>query len=250
MSEQAVDLRSTWSRAPAAQPPAPRRRGCRCAGRAGPALPLPPPYSSTSEVLLPSATQGGSGRTGGYEADTQVIIATSAEILTRAGKEMQPELSPEEMERPRRGGGPDGVDPADHGRGPHERPGRGSRLRRRRVARRVPRGLVTVPSRVLGGRPSSSASTRSRRASTPSTRRSGRPPSGSPTRVGPQPPAGCDAAALSDLTAVRASTVLDIDALKNQLAGGGHHLRPGRCRSERHPARQPGHTERASSPMH
>ena len=50
-----------------------------------------------------------------------------------------------------------------------------------------------------------------------------------------------DAAALSDLTAVRASTVLDIDALKKQLAGRGHHLRSGRCRSERHPARQHGH---------
>ena len=97
MSEQAVDLRSTWTVL--------RRRSrilviaAFLGALAGAALLYfsPPPYSSSSQVLLPAATEGGSGKTGEYDADTQIRIATSAEILRRAGQQTTPKLSQEEI---------------------------------------------------------------------------------------------------------------------------------------------------------
>ena len=93
MSEQSVDLRSTWAVLR-------RRRGSLAVAAlfgavagAGLLYVLPSPYSSTSVVLLPTATQAGSGRTGGYDADTQVLIAQSADVLGRAGLAVTPHLS-------------------------------------------------------------------------------------------------------------------------------------------------------------
>jgi hypothetical protein len=57
----------------------------------------PPAYLSTSVVLLPGPTQAGSGKTGDYDADTQVLIATSAEILLRAAQQVHPELTQAEI---------------------------------------------------------------------------------------------------------------------------------------------------------
>ena len=93
MTEQVVDLGSTWAVL--------RRRrvaiiaAALLGGLAGAGLLVlsPPAYLSTSVVLLPEATQAGSGKTGGYDADTQVLIATSAEILLRAAQQVQPELT-------------------------------------------------------------------------------------------------------------------------------------------------------------
>ena len=93
MSEQGVDLRSTWAVLR-------RRRGSIAAAAlfgavagAGLLYVLPSPYASTSVVLLPTATQAGSGRTGGYDAETQVLIAQSADVLGRAGLAVTPNLS-------------------------------------------------------------------------------------------------------------------------------------------------------------
>ena len=93
MSEQGVDLRSTWAVLR-------RRRGSLAAAAlfgavagAGLLYVLPSPYASTSVVLLPTATQAGSGRTGGYDAETQVLIAQSADVLGRAGLAVTPNLS-------------------------------------------------------------------------------------------------------------------------------------------------------------
>ncbi|HKX66714.1 MAG TPA: Wzz/FepE/Etk N-terminal domain-containing protein, partial [Intrasporangium sp.] len=97
MTEQVVDLGSTWAVLR-------RRRGVillaallgALAG-AGLLVLSPPAYLSTSVVLLPSATQANSGKTGGYDVDTQVLIATSAEILLRAAQQMEPELTQAEL---------------------------------------------------------------------------------------------------------------------------------------------------------
>jgi hypothetical protein len=93
MSEQGVDLRSTWAVLR-------RRRGALAlaglfgaVAGAGLLYVLPSPYTSTSVVLLPTATQAGSGRTGGYDAETQVLIAQSADVLGRAGLAVTPHLS-------------------------------------------------------------------------------------------------------------------------------------------------------------
>ena len=93
MSEQGVDLRSTWAVLR-------RRRGALAlaglfgaVAGAGLLYVLPSPYTSTSVVLLPTATQSGAGRTGGYDAETQVVIAQSAQVLGRAGLAVTPNLS-------------------------------------------------------------------------------------------------------------------------------------------------------------
>ncbi len=93
MSEQGVDLRSTWAVLR-------RRRGAIAVAAlfgavagAGLLYALPSPYTSTSVVLLPTATQAGSGRTGGYDAETQVLVAQSAEVLGSAGRTVTPILS-------------------------------------------------------------------------------------------------------------------------------------------------------------
>ena len=218
MSEQAVDLRSTWSVL--------RRRSrlllvaavLGALGGLGLLFLSPPPYSSTSEVLLPSATQGGSGKTGGYEAETQVIIATSAEILTRAGKEMQPELSPEEMERRVAAEAPTESILRITAEGP-------TSVQAEDLAAAVAEALVAYLE------DSSRAVTSARRealqqrldtltASLDSVNAEIKKAAKRIADKGRTSAAGrMDAAALSDLTAVRASTVLDIDALKNQLAG-------------------------------
>ncbi|HSO65143.1 MAG TPA: Wzz/FepE/Etk N-terminal domain-containing protein, partial [Ornithinibacter sp.] len=97
MSEQAVDLRSTWAVL--------RRRSRLLAvaallgSAAGVALLLvaPPAFTSTSVVLLPSAAQSGSGRAGGYDAETQVLITKSSDVLDPAVQASQTELTSDEV---------------------------------------------------------------------------------------------------------------------------------------------------------
>lgn len=92
MSEQVVDLRSTWATL--------RRRGGTLAAAtvvgaaAGVGLLYlnPPLYSSTGIVLLPASAAPGSTDSGQYDAETQVLIAESAEVLGRAGSKLAPPL--------------------------------------------------------------------------------------------------------------------------------------------------------------
>ena len=232
-----VDL----DRAPAAQPHPRHRRRSRCAGGAGAALLLPPAVlEQRARCCFPSATEGGSGKTGGYDADTQIRIATSAEILKRAGQQMKPKLSPAGGRRPRRRRGPHRLDRGDHGERPDERPGRGSRRRRRRLARRLPEDTSQGRQQLRAEGLPDSASTRSRRA-LDSVNAEIKKAEKRIADKGRTSEAGrFDAAALSDLTAVRAQTVLDIDALKKQLAGEGVTSGQVAAGAERHRPRQPG----------
>ena len=144
MSEQVVDLRSTWATL--------RRRGGTLAAAtvvgaaAGVGLLYlnPPLYSSTGIVLLPASAAPGSADSAQYDADTQVLIAESAEVLGRAGSKVAPPLSAA------RGGGP-GRDhrpcrhrAALHGHGADRGRGRGPVVRPRRGSRRLPPGGVHV----------------------------------------------------------------------------------------------------------
>ncbi len=220
MSEQAVDLRSTWTMLRR------RKRILAIASVLGALAGLallyffPPPYSSRSEVLLPSVTEGGGGRTGGYDPDTQIRIATGAEILKRAGREVEPQLTRQEVgdrvvaEAPTESiveitaNGPtsgqaenlaeavasslvDYLDDASQGL---------SRTQKEAYQKR----LDTLTAS-LGSVNAEIKKAEKRIADKGRTSEAGR----------------FDAAALSDLTAVRAQTVLNIDALKKQLAGEG-----------------------------
>jgi capsular polysaccharide biosynthesis protein len=218
VSEQAVDLRSTWTIL--------RRRSrllviaMVLGALAGLGLVwfFPPPYSSTSVVLLPSATQGGSGKTGEYDTDTQVIIATSAEILARAGTQLKPQLSQEEVQR--RVAAEARTDAilqiTAGGSTSHQAEELASAVAASFVAylEDSSRALSSAQRKVLQQRLDTlndslrSVNTEIKKA----TKRI--------ADKGRTSAAGrADAAALSDLIAVRASTVLDMDSLKKQLAG-------------------------------
>lgn len=93
MSEQVVDLRSSWAIA--------RRRprllavvavwGALAGGAVG--YQLPPVYTSTSIVLLPPAPQGSSAAADAHGIDTQVEIAKSEAVLGPAGEAVRPPLA-------------------------------------------------------------------------------------------------------------------------------------------------------------
>jgi capsular polysaccharide biosynthesis protein len=218
MTEQVVDLGSTWAVLRR------RRRALVLAALlgavagAGLLVLSPPAYLSTSRVLLPSVTQADSGKTGGYDSETQVLIATSAEILLRAAQQMEPELTQAEItdrvsaEAPSsavlniKAAGPTAVQAEDlasavaqslidylqdtkHALTKAQQAALQERLDTLNASlANVNKEIKKVTARLDGGGRTSAA---------------GR----------------ADAAALADLTAVRASTVLDIDALKKQLAG-------------------------------
>jgi capsular polysaccharide biosynthesis protein len=220
VSEQAVDLRSTWAVL--------RRRSTTLVVAAvvgaiagfGVLFLLPPPYSSTSVVLLSAATDAGSGKTGGYDAETQVLIATSAEILSRAAQQVRPELTQEEVS--------DRVDveaPAPAvvritARGP-------SHGQAEDLAAAVSQSLVEYlaeSDRELTAAQQEVLQERldTLTASLDSVNEEIDKARARIDKEGAASAAGlADAAAVSDLTAVRASTVLDIDSVKKQLAGEG-----------------------------
>ena len=99
MSEQVVDLRSTWAIL--------RRRGRTLAlavalgavVAGGLAYLRPPLYASTSIVLLPPLPKDTGGDATTHEIDTQVQIARSSSVLGRAAKAMKPPMSIGEVEQ-------------------------------------------------------------------------------------------------------------------------------------------------------
>ncbi|MDU0313000.1 Wzz/FepE/Etk N-terminal domain-containing protein [Phycicoccus sp. M110.8] len=99
MSEQVIDLRSTWAIL--------RRRtgvlvaaaALGAAGGAATAYVQPPAYTSTSMVLLPSASPGASSSASSHSIDTQVAIAQSQAVLGPAGQAVTPSLSGEQVAR-------------------------------------------------------------------------------------------------------------------------------------------------------
>lgn len=218
MSEQAVDLRSTWAVV--------RRRGGILAAAAvlgavagGVLLYVsPPPFTSSSVVLLPSAAQSGSGKTGGYDAETQVLIATSSEILSRAAQMVEPEPAQDEVldrvtvavpapsilritaEGPTVTQAEDLVSAVADSLVAYLKESTGTLSEARRVELQDRLDTLTASLTAMDGEISKA---KARIAA-----------QGGTTAAGL-----ADAAALSDLTAVHASTVLDIDALKKQMAG-------------------------------
>ena len=218
MSEQAVDLRSTWAVV--------RRRGGILAAAAllgavagGVLLYFsPPPFTSSSVVLLPSAAQSGSGKTGGYDAETQVLIATSSEILSRAAQMVEPEPAQDEVldrvtvaapapsilritaEGPTVTQAEDLVSAVAESLVAYLEESTGTLSDARRVELQDRLDTLTASLTAVNAEISKA---KARIAA-----------QGGTTAAGL-----ADAAALSDLTAVHASTVLDIDALKKQIAG-------------------------------
>jgi capsular polysaccharide biosynthesis protein len=218
VSEQAVDLSSTWA--------VMRRRSRVLLSAAvvgglaglGALFVFPPPYSSTSVVLLPAAAQAGSGKTGEYDADTQILIATSAEVLARAAQEMQPELTQEQVtdrvavEAPATSivritaEGPTDTQAEDLARG---------------VADSL-KAYLEESTRALSSTQQAALQERldTLTASLDAVNAEIKKAEARIAKEGTTSAAGlADAAALSDLTAVRASTVLDMDSVKKQLAG-------------------------------
>lgn len=218
MSEQAVDLSSTWA--------VMRRRSkvlfaaALVGALAGVGLLflLPPPYSSTSVVLLPAATQAGSGKTGEYDADTQVLIATSAEVLARAAQQVQPELTQEEVTDRVTVEAPASAIVRITAEGPSD-------TQAEDLASAVAESLVAYleeSTRALSATQQAALQERlaTLTASLDAVTAEIKKAEDRIAKEGATSAAGlADAAALSDLTAVRASTVLDMDALKKQLAG-------------------------------
>ena len=98
MSEQVVDLRSSWAVI--------RRRSGLLAiaalvgGLVGAGLfyLFPPQYSSVSIVLLPAGSSNAAGESTGYDAETQALIAGSSEVLAMAGQALTPPLTPTQVE--------------------------------------------------------------------------------------------------------------------------------------------------------
>lgn len=219
MSEQPVDLQAVWAVL--------RRRsrllvsaGLLGAMGGGALLALvPPAYTSTSVVLLPSVAQSGSGRTGGYDAETQVLIVQSSEIMERAARAVTPRLT-ETVVRDRVS-----VDaPATailHITASGPTAGRAEDL-----ALAVAQSLVTYledTRLALSAARRAQLQDRLRTLEASLTAVNGELKKATDRIAvhGKTTPAGlADAAALSDLTAVRAATVLDVDALKAQLSGG------------------------------
>lgn len=218
MTEQVVDLASTWAVL--------RRRSgvlvmaaiLGCLAGAGLLVLFPPAYLSTSVVLLPAAAQAGSGRTGGYDADTQVLIATSAEILSRAAQQVEPELTQTEVTDRVSVEGPASAVLRITAAGP-------TAVQAEHLAYAVAHSLVDYleeTNRALTQTQQVRLQERldTLSASLANVNKEIRKATDRITAGGRTSAAGrADAAALSSLTAVRASTVLDIDAVKKQLAG-------------------------------
>ena len=218
MSEQAVDLRSTWTTV--RRRPWPIVAAALVGALIGAGLLVlnPPPYSSTSVVLLPAATQAGSGKTGGYDSDTQVLIATSSEVLGRAALEMDPELSQSEIIDRVSVEAPASAVVRITATGP-------TSTQAEDLAFAVAGSLVAY----LGdsARTVTDAQTKALQARLDTLNTSlkavdseiakaqDRLDSGSKASAAGR----ADAAALSELTAVRGQTALDIDSVKKQLAG-------------------------------
>lgn len=99
MSEQVVDLRSTWAILR-------RRTGILVVAAAlgagvgaATAYVQPAAYTSTSVVLLPSAPPGSSNAASSHSIDTQVAIAQSQAVLGPAGQMVTPSLSSQQVAR-------------------------------------------------------------------------------------------------------------------------------------------------------
>ena len=218
MSEQSVDLRSTWAVL--------RRRAvvltlvAALGAGGGVALLLvrPPSFTSTSVVLLPTVSQPGSGRIGGYDAETQALIVTSSEVLARAAARVTPRPSVAEA--------------AD--RISVDTPA--SAVLRITAAGPTGKGAEELAAAVAAALVDYLEETRSSLRAAQQTELQGRLDTllksldsvsaqiaGTTARIavnGTSTAAGlADAAALADLTAVRASTELDVEALRKQLAG-------------------------------
>ncbi len=218
MSEQAVDLRSTWTTV--RRRPWPIVAAALVGGLIGAGLLVlnPPPYSSTSVVLLPAVTQAGSGKTGAYDADTQVLIATSSEVLGRAALEMDPELSQSEIIDRVTVEAPASAVVRITATGP-------TSTQAEDLAFAVAGSLVAYLGDSARTVSDAQKKTLQARLDTLDTslesvnaeiaKAQSRLDRGSRASSAGR----ADAAALSELTAVRASTVLDIDAVKKQLDG-------------------------------
>jgi capsular polysaccharide biosynthesis protein len=218
MSEQVVDLGSTWAVL--------RRRrwvllvAAVVGGLAGLGLLYlyPTAHSSTSVVLLPGAAQPGSGRTGGYEADTQVEIAKSAEILSRASQQFRPELTEEEVADRVSVEAPASAVLRITATGP-------TAVQAEDLAFAVSKSLVDYLQETQRALSDTQQATLQERLDTLSAsltqvnREIQRVTDRLATQGRTSAAGRADASALSDLTAVRASTVLDIDAVKKRLAG-------------------------------
>lgn len=218
MSEQVVDLGSTWAVL--------RRRGwvlllaAVVGGLAGLGVLFlsPTAYSSTSVVLLPAAAQPGSGRTGGYEADTQVEIAKSAEITSRASQEVRPELTQAEVADRVSVEAPASAVLRITATGP-------TAVQAEDLASAVAQSLVDYLEETQRALSETQQATLQERLDTLSASLAAvnqeiqRATDRLETQGRTSAAGRADAAAVSDLTAVRASTVLDIDAVKKRLAG-------------------------------
>ena len=218
MTEQVVDLGSTWAVLR-------RRRGVillaallgALAG-AGLLVLSPPAYLSTSVVLLPGATQAGSGKTGDYDADTQVLIATSAEILLRAAQQVHPELTQAEITDRVSAEAPSAAVLSIKAAGP-------TAVQAEDLASAVAQSLVDYLADTKHALSKTQQATLKERldtlnASLANVNKEIKKVTDRLAAKGRTSASGrADAAALSDLTAVQASTVLDIDALKKQLSG-------------------------------
>ncbi len=217
MSEQAVDLRSTWAVL--------RRRSgllflaALIGGAAGFGFLylFPPPYTSVSGVLLPPSQAGGS-TSAGYDAETQVLIATSSEVLSRAAEKVEPPLTASEAGQRVEAEAPSPSVIQITAEGP-------TAAQAEALAAAAARSLVDYLSETardvsdtqqealqarldtltqsLAGVNDEIQALTNRLRDSDRTSAAGR----------------ADASALSELTAVRASTILDIEALRKQLAG-------------------------------
>jgi len=219
MSEQAVDLLSTWAVLRE------RSRAVAVAALLGAIVGVavllvqPPPFTSSSAVLLPSAAQPGSGKTGGYDAETQMLIVTSTEILSRAARQFKAEeLTPEQVaervtvdvpatailritaEGPMASAAEDLASAVADSLLAYLRETNGTVSEGRKA--QLKERLETLAASL------DSVNSEIKKATNRIASEGGTSAAGL-----------ADAAALSDLTAVRASTLLDIDALKKQLAG-------------------------------
>ncbi|KGN40633.1 Wzz/FepE/Etk N-terminal domain-containing protein [Knoellia aerolata] len=220
MTEEAVDLRSMWAVL--------RRRTAvllvaallGAAAGVGLLVLVPPAFTSTSVVLLPAVSQSGSGRMGGYDAETQVLIVTSSEVLSRAARTVKPSLPVSEVA--------DRVSVDAPASAVLRITAAGTTgARAEALASAVAGALVAYLEETRGTLLAAQRGQLQERLDTlvasldavtaeitATTARIAR--NGSTTTAGL-----ADAAAVADLTAVRASTVLDVEALRKQLAGEG-----------------------------
>ncbi|MFW5469135.1 hypothetical protein ACOCJ4_03725 [Knoellia sp. CPCC 206435] len=218
MSEQPVDLRSTWAVL--------RRHSAvllvaavlGAAAGVGLLVLLPPPFTSASVVLLPAASQSGSGRIGGYDAETQVLVVTSSEVLSRAAGRTAPALTPTEVGERVSVDAPASAVLRITASGPTGAEAEG-------LAAAVANSLVEYLEETRGNLRAAVRAELQERLDTLQTSldavsveigRTNERIAQQATSTGAR---SDDASALATLTAVRASTVLDIESLKKQLGG-------------------------------